>query len=135
MVKASLFNAAFDDMFNSFFSDKDLRSYPPGNIWRDENNGAIIFEFAVAGFKKDEIEIETTYKGIKISAKHPEDYKTFRSKLQYLQRHIAERDFSFIVQIPHTYDMVEAISSLEDGMLTIKVPPKHNVEAKKIPIL
>lgn len=97
----------FDKAFN-----KPLNTtYPPYNIIKI-NDDKIVMEFAVAGFKKDEISIKTEKNVLSISATKPET-----DEKEYLHKGIAARKFSRAFNLPEYYEVESA--GFEDGILYI----------------
>jgi len=101
---------AFSDLESSAGENK-AQSYPPYNIVKQSEHDYAI-EIAVAGFKRDEIEItferdKLTVTG-KVSAQRTGDY---------LHRGIATRDFT------HQFTLAETVivksADLEDGLLIL----------------
>jgi len=103
---------AFSDLENSVAENK-AQSYPPYNIIKQSEHDYAI-EIAVAGFKRDEIDItferdKLTVTG-KVSAQREGDY---------LHRGIATRDFT------HQFTLAETVivksADLEDGLLILRL--------------
>jgi molecular chaperone IbpA len=88
-------------------------AFPPVNVIKtDEYN--FIIELAIAGFKKDEIDITTEKNSLKVSGKKEgEDDRT------YLTKGIAGRKFARQFVLSDTVIVKDA--DLADGILTIKL--------------
>ena len=103
---------AFGDIENAMGENK-AQSYPPYNIIKKTDHDYVI-EIAVAGFKRDELDI--TFEGDKL---------TVTGKVreqrdgQFLHRGIATRDFT------HQFTLAETVlvqsADLVDGMLEIRL--------------
>ena len=109
--------------FEKVFTKPTTTSYPPYNIVKiDEDK--IVMEFAVAGFKKDEISITTEKNVLSIKADKPEaDEKT------YLHKGIAARKFSRAFNLPEYFEVESA--GFEDGILYIDLI--RNIPEEKKP--
>lgn len=88
-------------------------AFPPVNVIKtDEYN--FIIELAVAGFKKDEIEITTEKNSLKVAGK-----KDGEDERNYLTKGIAGRKFSRQFVLSDT--IVVKGADLADGILTVKL--------------
>jgi molecular chaperone IbpA len=88
-------------------------AFPPVNVIKtDEYN--FIIELAVAGFKKDEIEITTEKNSLKVSGK-----KEGEDDRNYISKGIAGRKFSRQFVLSDT--VVVKGAYLADGILTVKL--------------
>ncbi len=111
------FTVGFDELFDRLFdTNLNTDSYPPYNILKsDECNYTI--EIAVAGFNKDQIEIELSDGELLIRSKS-KDNKT--SELKNLIHHgISNR--SFIRKFTLSDEIHVKNADLKDGMLRIKL--------------
>lgn len=116
----------FDRIFNDFehrFANQIQNNYPPYNVLkRDEDNYEI--QIAVAGFRKDEIELtvennELTVKGTKF-----EEADT----AEYLHRGLAARNFERTWTLGQYLEVESA--EIKDGLLVVKLV-RHVPEALK----
>ena len=132
---AVLGRTAFDQLFEQFFQDprplvkRTTDGYPLTDVYRDQDDNQII-EMALAGFSKDDLEIEV--KENKISISHQaepwkgEDRPT---------RRIARRSFSkTFVDYNNTLDLSKAQASFDNGLLVIKIPQIEEKQAVQIKI-
>ena len=88
-------------------------AFPPVNVIKtDEYN--FIIELAVAGFKKDEIEITTEKNSLKVTGK-----KEGEDDRNYISKGIAGRKFARQFVLSDT--VVVRAANLEDGILTIEL--------------
>lgn len=113
LFKASV---GFDRIMNEFFNEpafNNVTGYPPYNISRDSND---VYEItlAVAGFKRDDIEIELEDGTLKITGKSAvlED-----DGVEYLHKGIAERNFVRTFKLAEYVEVQDA--KLEDGILRV----------------
>ena len=114
------FSVGFDSIFDRFF-DMDLTrdsGYPPYNI-RKDNELQYSIEVALAGFSKDDIEVEVTDGSLTIRSK-PEDKKDVEKVDEtFVHKGIAKRYFSRSFTIA---DYVEVKGAeLKDGLLKVSL--------------
>ena len=107
------YSIGFDNLFDRLF-DIDLESsgtYPPYNISKVDDNNYII-EMALAGFSKDDIEIEVAENTLSVRSdkKDETDEWTFHRGISYRK---FDRRFTL------ADDIVVNGAKLENGMLTI----------------
>ena len=109
---------------DKFFSDTPAsNTYPPYNVVRI-NDDKIVMEFAVAGFKKDEISITTEKNVLSIKAERPE-----ADDKKYLHKGIAARKFTRSFSLPEYYEVDSA--GFEDGILYVHLV--RNIPEEKKP--
>lgn len=128
------FFVGFDDQFNRIAKmhddlTKNIPNYPPFNIKKTSENKYVI-EMAVAGFTKQELEIEFEGEKLIVRGKANED----NSALEWIHKGIATRNFA------HTFALNDQVeikgAELINGMLKIaleRIIPEHK-KAKKIDI-
>ena len=124
-----------DDVFDSFFVDfprhlkQTTQGYPVADIFRDDN-GNTVLEFALAGFKKEElsIDIRPDKRSITVAANSNVDEGDN-------SRRIARRSFTkTYVNYDNNLDLTNTVASYEDGLLTITVPQRTEVQPVQIAI-
>ena len=116
--KAMGFSIGFDSIFDRFF-DMDLTrdsGYPPYNI-RKVNELQYVIELALAGFSKDDIEVEVTEGQLAIRSKKLEEKTEVNSDDSFVHKGIAKR--SFMRQFTLSDDIIVKGADLKDGMLII----------------
>jgi len=125
-----------DEIVDSFFVDfprhlkQSTRGYPVADIYRDDN-GSTVMEFALAGFGKDDlsVDIRPDKRSITVSANSSVDEDTQNS------RRIARRNFTkTYVNYDNNLDLSEAHASFENGLLTVTVPPRTELQPVRIAI-
>ena len=107
-------------------SEVKQSTFPPHNIIKADDNKYVV-ELAVAGFAKDEIDIQVqegnlTIKGEKIEA---------TPDVQYLHRGIGGRSFTKVITIADTIEVKGA--EIKDGILRVgleNVIPEHKKPRK-----
>ena len=115
LYKASV---GFDQLVNEFFNDTSFvntSGYPPYNISKDKND---IYEItlAVAGFKKEDIDIELEDGTLKITGKSE---VLDSSEKEYLHKGIAERNFVRTFKLAEYVEVKSA--KLVDGILRVSL--------------
>ena len=144
LVKKQLFpmmsNASlFDEFFNDFFSNpnyligKEKSSYPM-NINRvvDENGvvKAYHLEYALAGFKKDEIKVTISNDILTVKAEHNTEETSEETERETVYRGISYRNLSMSYKLMNNVDKKNITSKFENGLLEINIPAIIEEEKK-----
>tara|TARA_B100000212_G_scaffold245161_1_gene187107 strand:- start:40 stop:468 length:429 start_codon:yes stop_codon:yes gene_type:complete len=118
------FTVGFDELFDRLFEmDTTSSSYPPYNIIKTDDCNYLI-EMAVAGFNKDQIEIELSDGELSIRSK-TKDHRTDEEK-KLIHHGISYR--SFVRKFTLSEEIRVKNADLKDGMLKIKLEkiiPEH----------
>ena len=109
--------------FDKVFANTHTTNYPPYNIVKIDDD-KVVMEFAVAGFKKDDISITTEKNVLSIKAE-----KLEQTEKKYLYKGIAARKFSRSFALPEYYEVEKA--GFEDGILYIDLV--RNIPEEKKP--
>lgn len=112
-----------------FDFEKNIPSYPPHNIIRIDEYKYIV-QFALAGFTKDEIELEIEDSKLIVKGNKQESV----DNLQYIHKGIGTRAFTKSIPIIDTVEVEYA--SYENGILSVGLVnniPEHK-KPKKIEI-
>ena len=111
------FSVGFDSIFDRFFDMDTTRDsgYPPYNI-RKINEAQYVIEIALAGFSKDDIEIEVTEGNLAVRSKKEEETNGDES---FVHKGIAKR--SFLRSWTLSDDIIVKGADLKDGMLIINL--------------
>lgn len=115
IFKASIgFDRLFDEM-EARFANGVTQGYPPYNISKDADD---VYEItlAVAGFKKDDIEIDLEDGTLKVSGKSSVLEQEGR---EFLHKGIAERNFQRTFKLAEYVEVEDA--QLQDGILRISL--------------
>ena len=109
------FSVGFDSIFDRFFDMDTTRDsgYPPYNI-RKINEAQYVIEIALAGFSKDDIEVEVTEGTLAVRSKKEEETNGDDS---FVHKGIAKR--SFLRSWTLSDDIFVKGADLKDGMLII----------------
>ena len=100
---------------------ENAQNYPPYNVIQ-VNNVETVLELALAGFKKEEVNVYTEYG--KLFVEGTKDEK--ETEHQYIHRGVAQRSFKRTWTISDDQEIASV--SFEDGLLSIKlgkVIPDH----------
>ena len=131
---AVLGRTAFDQLFEQFFQDprplvkRTTDGYPLTDVYRDGDDNQVI-EMALAGFNKDDLEIEV--KENTISIRHETETKADERP----PRRIARRSFTkTFVDYNNTLNLSKTEASFENGLLVIKIPQRSEKNAVQIKI-
>ena len=118
--KAMGFSIGFDSLFDRLFDMDTTRDsgYPPYNI-RKVNELQYTIELALAGFSKDDIEVEVTEGQLAIRSKKLEEKTEVNSDDSFVHKGIAKR--SFMRQFTLSDDIIVKGADLKDGMLIINL--------------
>ena len=111
----------FDPVFSTLkaLAESKAPSYPPYNI--NKNGETYIIDVALAGFKKDEIDITVVDQTLTVStaadAKIPTDNQIKKSGTEVLYQGIAKRAFKLNFALSEYVEVKQA--TMEDGILMI----------------
>ena len=111
------YSVGFDNLFDRLF-DMDMEStnsYPPYNISKVDDNYYII-EMALAGFNKDNIEIELANGELTIKSKKKDNPE---KDVNLIHQGISQR--SFIRKFTLSDEIIVKAAEMKDGMLIIKL--------------
>jgi molecular chaperone IbpA len=110
------------DIDKFFALNTTTPAYPPYNIVKIDDD-KVVLEFAVAGFKKDDISIVTEKNVLSIKGEKSSDERT------YLHKGIAARKFARSFTLPEYFEVESA--GYEDGILYIDLI--RNIPEEKKP--
>ncbi len=128
----------FDDVFDNFFNNVDLPAlqrrstsgYPVADIFKD-GEGNTVMEFALAGFSRSElnVDVQPERRSITVSA-------TSGDSEEANNRRIARRNFQkTYVNYDDNLDLSRAEARFENGLLSITVPSRPEVQPLSIEIM
>ena len=130
MVITTPFGGLGLDIDKFFSATNNTTTYPPYNIIKHGDGSETdeyLLEFAVAGFKKENIKIKTEKNVLSLTGEMPD--REFREGEGYIHKGIASRKFSRSFTLPEYVEVSGA--EMEDGMLYIKL--FKNVPEEKKP--
>ena len=112
-----------DDYLNSFFnSDFPQSNYPPYNLIQLNNHESKL-EIALAGFKKDELQVYTEFGKLYVEGKKEES----EVDGTFVHKGLAQRNFERVWTVSD--DTKVGSVKFEDGLLTVelnKIGSKHH---------
>lgn len=127
-----------DNLFNSLLSRtvgyealrnsliNTVPAFPPYNITKSDNQYHLTM--ALAGYRKDEINVTVDGSELTISGRHIDD-----SSVEFIYRGIATRDFSRTIKLSDDLEVTSA--EFENGLLVIELTKKaKEITAKAIAI-
>jgi molecular chaperone IbpA len=131
MVITTPFGGLGLDIDKFFSATSTAPAYPPYNVIKLSDD-EYVMEFAVAGFKKDDIGI-TTEKDV-LTIKGEKEDPEFKKDAGYVHKGIAGRKFKRSFTLPEYFEVVGA--SMNDGILAIslerQVPEEKKPKSIKI---
>jgi molecular chaperone IbpA len=99
--------------------------YPPYNIV-EKSDDIYVIELALAGFAKDEIQVEYYDSNVIIKSKDQPELKNNEKKVEYLHRGISKRKFERVFKVSENIEISSV--KMENGMLYIdleKIIPEN----------
>ena len=123
MEKINKNSIGLDDYFNNFFSsDFPQSNYPPYNLIQLNNHESKL-EIALAGFKKDELQVFTEFGKLYVKGKKEES----DVDREFVHKGLAQRSFERVWTVSD--DTKVGSVKFEDGLLTVelnKIVPDHH---------
>ena len=123
----------FDEIFNSMLDmptliNKTTQGYPVADIYKNED-GSTTMEFALAGFDKEELNVEVKPEERTITVSAASDTGA------QAQRRIARRSFKkTYVNYDNNLDLTAAKADYKNGLLTISLPTRPEAQAINVNI-
>ena len=111
-----------DDYLNRFWDDSTTSNYPPYNLVQI-NNVVSRLEIALAGFKKDEVQVYTEFGKLSVEGKKEKS----EDDVEFVYKGLAQR--SFARQWTLADDTEVRSVSFDDGLLVVelgKIVPDHH---------
>ena len=123
MEKINKNSIGMDDYFDRFFnSDFPQSNYPPYNLIQLNNHESKL-EIALAGFKKDELQVFTEFGKLFVKGKKEESENVG----EFVHKGLAQRSFERVWTVSD--DTKVGSVEFEDGLLTVelnKIVPDHH---------
>ena len=123
MEKINKNSIGLDDYFINFFSsDFPQSNYPPYNLIQLNNHESKL-EIALAGFKKDELQVYTEFGKLYVKGKKEES----EVDGEFVHKGLAQRSFERVWTVSD--DTKVGSVKFEDGLLTVelnKIVPDHH---------
>ena len=109
-----------DDYLNRFWDESTKENYPPYNLVQLNNHESKL-EIALAGFKKDELQVFTEFGKLHVEGKKEES----EVDGTFVHKGLAQRSFKRVWTVSDEIGSVK----FEDGLLTVelkKIVPDHH---------
>ena len=123
MDKISKHGIGMDDYLDRFFnSDFPQTNYPPYNLIQLNNHESTL-EIALAGFKKDQLQVFTEFGKLHVQG----EKETTEVDRTFIHKGLAQRSFQRVWEISD--DTKVGSVKFEDGLLTVqlnKIVPEHH---------
>lgn len=129
----------FSDVFNEDFSDRNvfnefytIANYPPTDLYLKEDSKNWVFEFALAFYEEDEIDISFNgdYMNLKVEKKNSE--KLNQGK-KYIHKGVKFSRIDNNYYLPMAkFDTANAVANFKNGILSVEIPVKAEHLPKKI---
>ncbi|UXP33228.1 Hsp20/alpha crystallin family protein [Reichenbachiella agarivorans] len=128
-------NSFFDDIFNDKFFKTELpqeRAFVP-QVDISESESAFDLQFALAGFKKPDINIELNNGVLTVSGERKFEEEKTKKNFHSVETRYGSFKRSF--QLPDSIDAEKVDANFEDGILNITIPKDvKKVQKKSIAI-
>ena len=105
-------------------------SYPPINIWADENNALITVE--IPGVDKGDLDVNVTGDTLTLSGERKLD--EIPNGAQFHRQERSYGKFNRSVQMPYTVDVQKVKATFKNGLLKIELPRVEAEKPKKIAV-
>jgi len=126
MYLTKLIDEEFKQLLIPSNGDRTVNRYPLTNIGMDED-GVIHVELALAGFKKEYIDIDVKGNELYIKGTLPDNDEP---KISYYQKHISTCDFTRVLSLTKHYVDSDVKASMSDGILSLTITPKEQYKKK-----
>lgn len=122
----------FNEIFNDFPEETPyVPDFPFANIKVKKGEG-VVFYFALAGYRKENISLECAENHLILNLKQEEEKDDGST---YLLKRIRQSDCTskyFVSQVKYDFNKIE--SSYDNGMLRVFIPENEDAKPKKIEI-
>lgn len=119
------FRRNWDWTFPAFFGDLST-------VDMYTENGKLIVEADLPGFKKEEVKLNTSEGVLDVTAEH-EEREEKKAKREYLL-HESSRSYHRQLDLPEGTDADKAEAQFADGKLKVTMPIRKQIEAKEVAI-
>ncbi len=103
---------------------------PPVNV--HESNEAVVMRFEVPGVAREDIDLTTTDTSVTVKVKRPVE-----GEIPPERYHVRERwrgEFGRTVTVPAKVDSSKATAAYQNGVLTVTLPKREEVKARRIAV-
>jgi HSP20 family protein len=121
--------SVFDFFLNDFFNENQAvgTGEVPTNIIEDDNH--LVFELAIPGLNKKDIEIKAEGKQLAIKAEKQIEVKESH---RFLRREFGQLSYNRVFELPNYVDVNGIKANYEDGILRITISKKAAEKPKLI---
>ena len=122
MEKSTKNSIGLDDYLNRFWDESTKENYPPYNLIQLNNHESKL-EIALAGFKKDELQVFTEFGKLHVEGKK----ETSETDGTFVHKGLAQRSFKRVWTVSD--DTKVGSVKFKDGLLTVelnKIVPEHH---------
>ena len=122
MEKITKNSIGLDDYLNRFWDESTKENYPPYNLIQLNNHESKL-EIALAGFKKDELQVFTEFGKLHVEGKKEES----EVDGTFVHKGLAQRSFKRVWTVSDDTEIGSV--KFEDGLLTVqlnKIVPEHH---------
>ncbi len=124
-----VFDSMFEDMANASSSIFSATTFPPLNVWQDEQ--AVYVEAELPGFSRDRIELDVHEHRLTIQG---ERSPQSAENVEYLRRERPMGKFSRTLDLPVEFDGERVEAALEDGVLLVTLPKSARATPRRIEV-
>jgi HSP20 family protein len=120
----SVFDTFFNDGFTRNFANASEKFVPAVNV--SETGDAFNIEFAVPGYKKEDIQITLENDVLTVSSEISQENEE-ETKENYSRREFFRASFKRSFSVPESVDAERIDASYEQGVLKIQLPKRKEV--------
>lgn len=122
----------FDKVFHPTLGTKksdivDLPNYPPCDCWVSEDLKTLHYQFALAGFSKEEVSLTAIKNQLHLSAANLEE-----DDRKLLHKGISRKAIELVISIDKDYAPTKAKSEFSDGLLIVEIPRSDKSKVIKL---
>lgn len=136
MSKPIFFDGDLDRFWNSLINGTEVSyvnsNFPPVDIVIDDDKN-LYFSFALAGYKKDEIDVRFSGDYMVLNINPESDKHELKKGNKYLNKGIKSGKSKTKYYVPYQrYDTDKVTASYEDGILNVTIPSKTPEKARSV---
>jgi len=137
-----LFYGGLDSFMEDFFSPSTNAvrqmypiSFPPCNVYIDEETKDLKLEFAIAGIPKEQISMDLDGDYLYLSIEKPKEEEEEEGRFTLVQKGIKRASTEQKFYIPSSkYETSGSSAIIKDGILTVEIPAKKEMAKKRLKI-
>lgn len=116
LTRYSAFPNIFDELLNFSVDNFHHQKFPFCDVYLESD--VVIFEFALAGYKKEEIDIQIDKKILTVSFEKKEESESNKSRHYYIKS-LSKRSFNKSFVLSDEIDIDSSEAKFENGILSI----------------